>query len=57
MDALFAGVGTGGTVTGTTQFIKGCAKVGEPGVNPALLTVAINFVVDWMLHRTSGLKD
>ncbi|TCS66439.1 peptide/nickel transport system permease protein [Primorskyibacter sedentarius] len=23
----------------------------------ALLTVAVNFVVDWMLHRTSGLKD
>ncbi|MDA3858618.1 MAG: ABC transporter permease, partial [Roseovarius sp.] len=22
----------------------------------ALLTVAINFVVDWMLHRSSGLK-
>jgi peptide/nickel transport system permease protein len=23
----------------------------------ALLTVAVNFVVDWMLHRWSGLKD
>lgn len=23
----------------------------------ALLTVAINFVVDWMLHQSSGLKD
>ncbi len=23
----------------------------------ALLTVAVNFVVDWMLHRSSGLKD
>jgi peptide/nickel transport system permease protein len=23
----------------------------------ALLTVAINFVVDWMLHKSSGLKD
>ena len=23
----------------------------------ALLTIAVNFVVDWMLHRTSGLKD
>ena len=22
----------------------------------ALLTVAINFIVDWMLHRASGLK-
>jgi len=23
----------------------------------ALLTVAMNFVVDWMLHKSSGLKD
>jgi len=23
----------------------------------ALLTVAVNFVVDWLLHRSSGLKD
>ncbi len=23
----------------------------------ALLTISINFVVDWMLHRTSGLKE
>ena len=23
----------------------------------ALLTVATNFVVDWMLHKSSGLKD
>jgi peptide/nickel transport system permease protein len=23
----------------------------------ALLTIAVNFVVDWLLHRASGLKD
>jgi peptide/nickel transport system permease protein len=23
----------------------------------ALLTVAVNFVVDWMLHKSSGLKE
>ena len=23
----------------------------------ALLTVAVNFVVDWQLHRSSGLKE
>lgn len=28
-----------------------------PAACIALLTVSINFVVDWMLHRTSGLKD
>jgi peptide/nickel transport system permease protein len=28
-----------------------------PAAAIALLTVAINFVVDWFLHKTSGLKD
>lgn len=28
-----------------------------PAASIALLTVAVNFVVDWMLHRASGLKD
>ncbi|MET0482840.1 MAG: ABC transporter permease [Aestuariivirgaceae bacterium] len=28
-----------------------------PAAAIALLTVAVNFVVDWLLHRTSGLKD
>ena len=23
----------------------------------ALLTVAVNYIVDWVLHRTSGLRD
>lgn len=28
-----------------------------PAAAIALLTVSINFVIDWMLHRASGLKD
>ncbi len=28
-----------------------------PAAAIALLTVAVNFVVDWLLHKTSGLKD
>ncbi len=28
-----------------------------PAAAIALLTVAVNFVVDWILHRASGLKD
>jgi peptide/nickel transport system permease protein len=28
-----------------------------PAIAIALLTVAINFVVDWFLHETSGLRD
>jgi len=28
-----------------------------PAAAIAMLTVAVNFVVDWLLHRSSGLKD
>jgi peptide/nickel transport system permease protein len=28
-----------------------------PAAAIALLTVAVNFVVDWFLHKSSGLKD
>ena len=28
-----------------------------PAAAIALLTIGVNFVVDWMLHRSSGLKD
>ncbi|MFO1088569.1 MAG: ABC transporter permease [Hyphomicrobiales bacterium] len=28
-----------------------------PAAAIALLTVAVNFIVDWFLHRTSGLRD
>lgn len=28
-----------------------------PAAAIALLTVAVNFLVDWLLHKTSGLKD
>ena len=28
-----------------------------PSAAIALLTVAVNFVVDWLLHETSGLRD
>ena len=28
-----------------------------PAACIAVLTVSVNFVVDWMLHRASGLKD
>jgi peptide/nickel transport system permease protein len=28
-----------------------------PAAAIALLTVAVNFVVDWFLHKTSGLRD
>ena len=28
-----------------------------PAAAIALLTVAVNFVVDWFLHKTSGIRD
>ena len=28
-----------------------------PACAIALLTVAVNFVVDWFLHKTSGIRD
>ena len=28
-----------------------------PAAAIALLTIVVNFVVDWMLHRSSGLKE
>ena len=49
----------------TMQFLEYLDFNGAtPGFRPllaagciALLTVAVNFVVDWFLHKTSGLKD
>ena len=28
-----------------------------PATTIALLTIAVNFIVDWFLHHTSGIKD
>ena len=43
------------------QFAKYDIKAGLTPLLPAaaiaLLTVAVNFIVDWFLHKTSGLRD
>ena len=43
------------------QFVAFDWKLALPSLLPAgavaLLTVAVNFVVDWFLHKTSGLRD
>ena len=43
------------------QYVQYDWKVALPSLLPAgavaLLTVAVNFVVDWFLHMTSGLRD
>ncbi|WP_159807897.1 ABC transporter permease [Litoreibacter roseus] len=58
----FADWGT--MVRDLSQFINFAAFAPNVAVTPllaagaiALLTVAVNFVVDWMLHRSSGLKE
>ena len=37
--------------------IKGAMTPLIPAAAIALLTIAVNFVVDWFLHKTSGLKE
>ena len=54
VDVFVSGVGTGGTVTGTTQFLKGCSKVGEPGVNPKLVTIAVEPQEQMLLTAAKG---
>ena len=43
------------------QFAQYDFKAGITPLLPAgaiaLLTVAVNFVVDWFLHKTSGIRD
>lgn len=43
------------------QFVQYDWRLALPSLLPAgaiaLLTVAVNFVVDWFLHKTSGLRD
>jgi peptide/nickel transport system permease protein len=39
-----------------TLIISGNITPLIPAAAIALLTVAVNFVVDWFLHKTSGLK-
>ena len=54
VDVFVGGVGTGGTVTGSAQFLKGCAKVGEAGVNPAIKIVAVEPQEQMLLTAAKG---
>jgi len=48
----------GSMVRESSSFISfGSIEPLIPAAAIALLTVAVNFVIDWLLHRTSGLKE
>jgi len=48
----------GSMVRESSSFISfGSIEPLIPAAAIALLTVAVNFIIDWLLHRTSGLKE
>ena len=47
-------VGTGGTVTGVTQYIKGCPEFGLAPKNPNLYTVAVEPQEQMLLTKAKG---
>ena len=62
VDVFVAGVGTGGTVTGTTQYLKGCGKgncegcdqTSCGGVNKQIYTVAVEPQEQMLLTAAKG---
>jgi cysteine synthase A len=54
VDVFISGVGTGGTVTGVTQYIKGCSELGLAPLNPNLYTVAVEPQEQMLLTAARG---
>jgi cysteine synthase A len=54
IDIFISGVGTGGTVTGVTQFIKGSAEHGCEPKKPDLYTVAVEPMEQMILTEAKG---
>lgn len=54
LDIFVSGVGTGGTVTGVTQYIKGCPEHGLPPLKPDLHTVAVEPMEQMLLTAAKG---
>jgi len=54
IDIFISGVGTGGTVTGVSQFIKGSEEFGLPPLKPDLVTVAVEPQEQMLLTAAKG---
>ncbi|GKY91306.1 hypothetical protein MPSEU_000102900 [Mayamaea pseudoterrestris] len=54
IDYFFSGVGTGGTVTGVSQYIKGSEEFSLPPLNPNLYTVAVEPQEQMLLTEAKG---
>jgi len=54
VDVFVSGVGTGGTVTGVTQYIKGAEELGCKPLKPDLYTVAVEPMEQMLLTEAKG---
>lgn len=54
IDTFVSGVGTGGTVTGVSQFIKGSSEFGCPPLKPNLHTVAVEPMEQMIITAARG---
>jgi cysteine synthase A len=54
VDILVSGCGTGGTITGISQYIKGSAQHNCPPLKPELLTVAVEPMEQMLITEAKG---
>ena len=54
IDIFVSGVGTGGTVTGVSQYIKGSSEHNLPALNPDLQTIAVEPMEQMLLTAAKG---
>lgn len=54
IDVLVSGCGTGGTVTGISQFIKGSEEHGCPPLKPEMTTVAVEPMEQMLITEAKG---
>jgi len=56
IDFLFSGIGTGGTLSGISQYIKGSEKYNCPPLKPSLKTIAIEPREQMLITEAKGGK-